>query len=167
MSLAKQLDAPPTLFKKAIPIVSPVSGQSVSLAHCNDQLVSAGYWGPGAALITPTNKIVSPFSGTIVKVCPLDYAIELTSSFGLKCRIKFGHNTLQLHGEKFHTQLTSGDDIQRGQTLFTLNGAWLKQQGVENICIITILNAQALIGVLPSSQKHIEADVDTLFTLYV
>ena len=72
-----------------------------------------------------------------------------------------------LHGAQFLTQLKQGEQIKAGAMLFSVNSAWLKQQGVENICIMTLLNAKALIGVLPTHQKFVDAGSDTLLTLYI
>ena len=165
--MEQQLSTPPLQYKKAIPIGSPVSGQCNLLSHTHDVLLTTGIWGPGAAIITSASKIVSPFNATVTKIDVLDYAIEIKSTFGLKCRIKYGYDTTKLHGEQFSTTVQRGDKVAKGQTLFRVNTAWLKQKGVDNICIMTILNAQALIGVLPHHQKHIEAGSDTLFTLYL
>lgn len=167
MGFEQQLNTPPLQYKRAIPISAPVSGQCNLLSHTQDTLVSTGAWGPGAAIITSANKIISPFHATIIKIDALDYAVEIKSTFGLKCRIKYGYDTTKLHGEQFAAAVQLGDRVAKGQTLFSVNTAWLKQKGVENICIMTILNAQALIGVLPNHQKHIDAGSDTLLTLYL
>jgi PTS system glucose-specific IIA component len=165
--IEKQLTSPPEQFKKTIPIASPVSGQCVLLQHVNDDLINVGAWGPGLALTTASSKVVSPFNATVMKIDPLDYSIEIKSSFGLKCRIKYGLHTQMLHGAQFLTQLRQGEQIKAGAMLFSVNSAWLKQQGVENICIMTLLNAKALIGVLPTHQKFVDAGSDTLLTLYI
>ena len=167
MLIEKQLTTPPKKFKKAIPIAAPVAGQCVLLQHINDDLVGVGAWGPGLALITSSSKVISPFNATVIKIDPLDYAIEIKSSFGLKCRIKYGLHTHMLHGAQFLTQLKQGEQIKAGDMLFSVNSAWLKQQGVENICIMTLLNAKALLGVLPTHQKFVDAGNDTLLTLYI
>jgi PTS system glucose-specific IIA component len=44
---------------------------------------------------------------------------------------------------------------------------WLKQQGVANICIMTVLNAHALLGVLAANHRYVEANEDTLLSLYI
>ena len=167
MSPEQQLNTPPLQYKKAIPIASPVSGECALLSHCNDPLINTGAWGPGATIITSTSKIIAPFNATIIKVDALDYAIELKSTFGLKCRIQYGFDTAKFHGEQFSTELKSGDRIGATQPLFSVNTAWLKQHSIDTVCTMTILNAQALIGVLPNHQKYIEAGKDPIFTLYI
>ncbi|MDO6567432.1 PTS glucose transporter subunit IIA [Alteromonas sp. 1_MG-2023] len=167
MVIEKQLTAPPEQFKKAIPIKAPASGQCVSLYQVNDDLIKVGAWGPGLALTTSSSKLISPFDATILKIDPLDYAMDIKSSFGLKCRIKYGLQTDGLHGAQFLTPLKQGDQIKAGAMLFSVNSAWLKQQGVENICIMTLLNAKALLGVLPTHQKFVDAGNDTFLTLYI
>jgi len=167
VSVDKLLSEAPSGFSKAIPISSPVSGTRVLLPQTQDPLIRNGAWGPGVAIDTSASKILAPFNATILKLDALDYAIELKSSFGLKCRIKYGYDTTSLHGAQFQTDFKQGSQVKAGATLFTVNTAWLKQQGIENICIMTILNAKALLGVLPSHQKRVEAGADTLLTLYL
>ena len=164
---AKQLEYAPDSFSKQFVTLSPFSGQVVSLSHIDDPFYKRGLMGPGAAISSTSNTVVSPFSGKVVSVSPLDYAIDLQSSAGLKCKIKYGGDTSHLHGEQFVCSLRRGDEIKPKQVLFTVNAAWLKQRGVSNTCTMTLLNAQALIGVVPTHQKFVEAGEDTLLTLYI
>tara|TARA_Y100000296_G_scaffold24959_1_gene29404 strand:+ start:2063 stop:2563 length:501 start_codon:yes stop_codon:yes gene_type:complete len=157
----------PETFKKKIDILSPVTGQLIALSELDDKLLNAGVFGPGAAVMTNSNTIVSPFDGTVTKVTPLDYAVELQSTAGLKCRIKYGNNTHHLHSAQFQCSLHQGDKISTKQALFTVNASWLKQQNVNNHCIMTVLNATALLGVLPTVRKYVEAGEDPLFSLYI
>ena len=87
--------------------------------------------------------------------------------FGLKCIVKFGEHTNGLLGEKFQCEVKQGDKIKKGSLLFSVNSAWLKQQGVANICIMSVLNAQALKGLLPTQQKYVDGIQDSLFTLFL
>ena len=63
--------------------------------------------------------------------------------------------------------IKQGDKINKGSLLFSVNSAWLKQQGVANICIMSVLNAQALKGLLPTQQKYVDGMQDSLFTLFL
>ena len=164
---AKQLQYAPDSFAKQFATVSPFSGQVVSLSHIDDPYYKSGLMGPGAAVSSTSNTIVSPFAGRVLSVSPLDYAIDVQSSAGLKCKIKYGGDTSHLHGAQFVCSLKRGNEIKPKQVLFTVNAAWLKQRGVINTCALTLLNAQALIGVLPTHQKFVEAGEDTLLTLYL
>ncbi|WP_334018520.1 PTS sugar transporter subunit IIA [Alteromonas sp. S015] len=164
---AKQLQYAPDSFTKQFVTLSPFSGQVVSLSYIDEPFYESGHMGPGAAVRSTSNTIVSPFAGKVLSVSPLDYAIDIQSSVGLKCKIKYGGDTSHLHGAQFVCSLKRGDVIVPKQVLFTVNAAWLKQRGVSNTCSLTLLNAQALIGVLPTHQKYVEAGEDTLLTLYL
>lgn len=163
----KLLVYPPEAFKKEFTITSPLSGQVTELHSINDRLIRHGFTGPGAAVSSTASTITAPFDATVIKVCPLDYAIDIKSKIGLKCRIKYGDETQHLMGAQFASTLTRGALVSKSDTLFTVNAGWLKQKGVSNICIMTVLNANALIGVLPTSAKYVEAGEDTLLSLYV
>ncbi|BFT30688.1 hypothetical protein D210916BOD24_18640 [Alteromonas sp. D210916BOD_24] len=163
----KLLPFPPEEFTKQVDISSPLSGQVMSMKDLDDPLLKHGFHGPGAVIVSTGNCITAPFDGTILKVIPLDYAVEVRSSVGLKCRIKYGGDTQHLHGAQFSCPLQQGQRFVAKQPLFTINSAWLKQQGVANICIMTVLNPQKLLGVLPTNRKYVEACEDPLFSLFV
>ena len=164
---AKQLQCPPESFTKQFVTFSPFSGQVVSLSDIDDPFYENGLMGPGAAISSNSNTVISPFAGKVINISPLDYAIDIQSTAGLKCKIKYGGDTTSLHGAQFVCALKRGEQIKPKQVLFTVNAAWLKQRGVSNTCALTLLNAQALIGVLPTHQKFVEAGEDTLLTLYL
>jgi phosphotransferase system IIA component len=163
----KLLHYPPETFQKRFDIPSPFSGQVTSIDELDDPMLKHGFFGPGAAVASTANSVIAPFSGTVLSVQPLDYAIDVKSSAGLKCRIKYGFDTLHLHGAQFNCAYKVGDKFDHKSPLFTLNSAWLKQQGVANICIMTVMNAQALLGVMATNRKYVEASEDPLLTLFV
>lgn len=163
----KLLSCQPDAFKKQFTIASPLSGQVIELQNINDKLLRNGFMGPGAAISSTASIIKAPFDGVVLNVSPLDYAIEIKSSIGLKCRLKYGEDTHQLMGEKFTCALNKGARFAKNDTLFTVNTGWLKQKGVSNVCIMTLLNAKALIGALPTTAKYVEAGEDALLSLYL
>jgi len=157
----------PDSYRKSFEVLAPMSGQVKPLSAASDSLYAKGYFGPGAAITSPSSSVKAPFSGICTRVIPLDYAVEIKSSAGLKCLIKYGSDTHQLHGAQFSCAIKTGDTFKAGSLLFTVNSSWLKQQGVENICIMTILNAHALLGVMATDRKHVDAVEDPLLTLFV
>ena len=163
----KLLTCQPDEFKKHLAITSPLSGQVIELQNINDKLLRNGFMGPGAAISSTASIIKAPFDGIVLNVSPLDYAIEIKSSVGLKCRIKYGEDTHHLMGEKFICALNKGERFSKNDTLFTVNTGWLKQKGVPNFCIMTIMNAKTLIGVLPTTAKYVESGEDALLSLYL
>ena len=167
MKKGQLLSAPPDKFKKSFDISSPVSGQVQPLNSINGTLYTQGYFGPGAVISASSSSIKAPFNGVCTSISPLDYAIEIKSSVGLKCLIKFGTSTQHLHGAQFNCHVKRGSTFKAGAVLFTVNTGWLKQQGVENVCIMTLLNAHALLGVMPTNRKYVEALEDPLLTLFV
>ena len=163
----KLLFEQPEQFKKAIAIPAMVSGQCHALAGCSDPLYAQGVWGPGVGVITHDSKVCAPFDGVVVAVDPLNYSVTVKSRFGLKCAIKYGESTSHLYGEKFTCALHLGSEFKKNAVLFSVNSVWLKQQGIANICIMTVLNAHALIGVHPTQQRVVTVGQDSLFTLYI
>lgn len=163
----KQLTHEPEAFKKSIAVYAPASGQYRSLGALDSALYSSGLLGPGAAIISSSNSVIAPFDGKVIAVSALNYSIDIQSTYGLKCRVKFGSDTTTLYAEQFISSLKAGSVINKSDVLFSVNTAWLKQQNIENICIMTVLNAHRLVGVLPSNKKYIDAGSDTLFSVFI
>jgi PTS system glucose-specific IIA component len=163
----KQLTREPETFKKSIAVYAPVSGQYTSLHALDSSLYSSGLLGPGAAITSSSNRVTAPFDGKVITVSALNYSIDIQSTYGLKCRVKFGSDTTALYAEQFVSTLKAGSVFKKSDVLFSVNTAWLKQQNIENICIMTVLNAQRLLGVLPSNKKYIDAGSDTLFSVFI
>lgn len=163
----KQLTREPETFKKSIAVYAPVSGQYTSLHALNSSLYSSGLLGPGAAITSSSNRVTAPFDGKVITVSALNYSIDIQSTYGLKCRLKFGSDTTALYAEQFVSTLKAGSVFKKSDVLFSVNTAWLKQQNIENICIMTVLNARRLLGVLPSNKKYIDAGIDTLFSVFI
>jgi len=163
----KQLTREPEIFKKSIAVYAPVSGLCTSLHALSSSLYSSGLLGPGAAITSSSNRITAPFEGKVISVSALNYSVDIQSTYGLKCRVKFGSDTTALCAEQFISSLDVGSVFEKNDVLFSVNTAWLKQQNVENICIMTVLNAQRLLGVLPSNKKYIDAGSDALFSVFI
>ena len=164
---AKQLQYAPDNFTKQFVTLSPFSGQVIPLSQLDAPFFQSGHMGPGVAISSTSNTVVSPFAGKVLNVFPLDYSVEIQSAAGLRCKVKYGGDTSHLCGAQFVSSLKRGDTLKTKQVLFTVNAAWLKQRGISNTCAFTVLNAGALIGVLPTHQKFVDAGEDTLLTLYL
>lgn len=167
MGISKTLQEPPAEYKKALPILSPMSGEVTALSSLDCILLKKEAWGPGCAVLTSSQRIVSPFNGKVTHIDRLDYSITVQSTYGLSCRIKIGADTSHLHGEKFIVNVKQGDVVKSKQVLVTINTVWLKQHNVNPVCIMTVTNANRVLGVFPSEQKHVLGAIDPLFVVYV
>ncbi|MEW9798232.1 PTS sugar transporter subunit IIA [Alteromonas sp. CYL-A6] len=159
--------AVPTVYSKKLAITAPVNGKTTSLSSVDNPLYAAGAWGPGHAVVTASSQVITPLAGVIALTDPLDYAVIVNAENGVRMKIKLGDNTGSLLGEKCFFNVKKGDAAGRNAPLMTFSPAWLKQQHVEPVCLVTLLNADKARAVVPTDRSQVTAGEDVLFTLYV
>lgn len=157
----------PSEYRHKVAVPAPVSGKIIAFNQLDSILLSAGYYGPGFAISTSSNKVISPFGGEILTCDPLDYSVVIKASNGLKLKVKIGINTTGLMGEKCSFSVSTGQTVKQGQLLMHIVPAWLKQRGIEPVCIVTLLNAKKVIALTANAGRRCIALQDSLFTLYL
>lgn len=158
---------PPQQIKKHVAVPCPVSGRLRELGSLGDTLLASGIFGHGHAIATASSQIIAPLSGQITRIEPLDYAVVIRTAKGLILRIKIGLDTQFLMGEKCQFLVREGDKVVAGQTLFVISPPYLKQQGVDTVCIVTVLNSDKATAIVANRQSHCRALDDMLLTVYV
>lgn len=158
---------PPELHKKRVAVPCPVSGKPCEISSLDAPLLASGVFGHGHAIVTASSQVIAPLSGRIVRIEPLDYAVIVRAANGLLLSIKFGLDTHSLMGEKCQFQVSDGDKVVAGQTLFVVSPPYLKRQGIDSVCIVTVLNSDKASAIVASKQSHCRTLDDTLFTVYV
>ncbi|WP_414830550.1 PTS glucose transporter subunit IIA [Alteromonas sp. H39] len=159
-------DSPPESVRLAIPVMTPASGKRDDLTSHEDALVSCGIYGPGQLIYTASHLICSPVTGKIIDCDALSYSFAVTSKKGLKIRVRYGHDMTRLMGEKCEFLVRKHSNVTAGDTVMRLNTAWLRQQQVAPVCVVSVLNASALKALVPARTSQLTAPHDVLFTAY-
>ena len=145
-------------------VLAAVAGRTMAMSEVDDPVFSAGYVGPGVAIVPDPERgrdAVAPIDGTIVKVHPLAFVVK--GDDGRAVLVHLGINTVQLEGEGFTVHRQQGDVVTRGDVLITWDPAAVEAGGRSAVCPVVALEApaDALTGT-PADGSDVTAS-DTLF----
>lgn len=150
-------------------VIAPVDGRVIALADVADPVFSAEMVGPGCAIEPAGSEemdaeldVVSPVSGTLVKLHP--HAFVITTAEGVGVLVHLGIDTVQLKGEGFDTHVAEGDEVSAGQ-LVTRWTTWpAAREGYPATVMIAVLDREPGSIVSPRVGDDV-AKGEELFTL--
>lgn len=124
-------------------VLAPVTGRTMAMADVDDPVFSAGYVGPGVAIVPDPERgreAVAPIDGTIVKVHPHAFVVQ---GDGRAVLVHLGINTVQLEGEGFTVHRQQGDVVACGDVLISWDPAAVEAGGRSAVCPVVALEAPA------------------------
>lgn len=124
-------------------VLAPVAGRTMAMADVDDPVFSAGYVGPGVAIVPDPERgreAVAPIDGTIVKVHPHAFVVQ---GDGRAVLVHLGINTVQLEGQGFTVHRQQGDVVARGDVLISWDPAAVEAGGRSAVCPVVALEAPA------------------------
>ncbi|WP_010095275.1 PTS sugar transporter subunit IIA [Ornithinibacillus scapharcae] len=127
--------------KEESTIVSPITGDIVSIEKVPDPVFSQKMMGEGAAIIPTEGKVVAPVNGEIIQVAPTKHAIGLLAEDGSEILIHVGLETVALNGEGFQVHVGVGDKVQVGQALMDFDLAYIQENANDIISPVVITNS--------------------------
>lgn len=113
--------------KKALDIVSPMTGEIVTLEQVPDQVFSGRMIGDGAAIAPAKGTVVAPCSGKLSQIFPTNHAIGIETKEGLEILIHIGIDTVELKGEGFKRLLEPGVQVEAGTPIIEVDLELLKK----------------------------------------
>ncbi|OIK11034.1 PTS beta-glucoside transporter subunit EIIBCA [Bacillus sp. MUM 116] len=138
-------------------ILSPLSGEIVSLSEISDPLFSTETVGKGIA-IEPTNgEVISPVNGTVTTLFPTEHAIGVTSEDGAEVLICIGVDTIKLKGQFFTSQVKQWDTVKMGDMLIQFDIEKIKAAGFNVKTPVVITNTNQYIDVVPVMEGKVQA----------
>ncbi|GAF07798.1 PTS system [Paenibacillus pini JCM 16418] len=114
-----------------IEILSPVTGEAVSLEKVPDEAFAGGHMGKGIAIEPTEGKLIAPFDGTVAHVIKSNHAVIIEDSNGLQFLFHIGINTVGLKGVGFTSHIATGDQVKAGQTLIEFDIEAIKQLDIQ------------------------------------
>lgn len=123
-------------------ILTPVSGQVVTLSTVQDKIFSEEILGPGLAIQPQDGQVYAPADGTITALFETRHAIGITTETGLEILIHLGLDTVNLKGEGFENKVAKGEKVKAGQLLATMDLARLTALGYDMITPVVITNGE-------------------------
>lgn len=132
-------------------ILSPMSGEVVSLADCPDETFASQVVGKGLGILPDTGEVRAPFDGTVSMTTPTNHAIGLISHDGVELLIHVGIDTVALKGEYFQAYAKEGQEVKEGELLLMFDLEILKEKGTNLYSPIIVTNTPQFLDVLPSA----------------
>ncbi len=131
-------------------LVSPMTGNSVSLGDVPDPVFSQKMMGDGIAFSPSEGKVVAPADAKVLNVFPTKHAIGLEATGGLEILIHIGLDTVNMKGEGFNVHVAEGDQVKKGDLLVTYDLDLVSEKATSTITPMIISNGD----IVKNMDKH-------------
>lgn len=121
-------------------LVAPVSGKVVAIEDVPDEAFASKAVGDGLAILPSGSTVVSPLSGTVVKIFATHHAFCLESECGAEVVVHMGLDTVALEGNGFRCLITEGDSVVAGQPVLEMDLDYLNSHARSMISPVVISN---------------------------
>lgn len=118
----------------------PCAGEVIALSELPDPAFATGVMGPGFAIRSTQQRIVSPVNGTVSAVFPGGHAIGITADNGCELLIHIGIDSVNLKGEGFQLQVAAEQKVAVGTPLVEVDFALLASHLSESAVIVVFTN---------------------------
>ncbi|WP_099221636.1 beta-glucoside-specific PTS transporter subunit IIABC [Listeria costaricensis] len=162
---APQVPETETLIERET-LVSPITGEVVSLTNVKDEAFSSGALGRGLAILPTEGKLFAPASGTVTTIFPTGHAVGITTNDGAEVLMHVGMDTVQLEGKFFTAHVKQGDKIEAGQLLTEFNIEEITKAGYDITTPIVVTNSSQYLDVLIVDENTVKVG-DRLITLVI
>ncbi|WP_044178532.1 glucose PTS transporter subunit IIA, partial [Phytobacter massiliensis] len=146
-------------------LVSPITGQVVSLDDVPDEAFASKAVGDGVA-VKPTDKIVvSPAAGTIVKIFNTNHAFCLETEKGAEIVVHMGIDTVALGGKGFTRLVEEGAEVVAGQPVLEMDLDYLNSAARSMISPVVCSNSDDFAGLVIKAQGAVVAGQTPLYDI--
>lgn len=122
-------------------LVSPMSGNLISISEVKDEVFSGGVLGDGVAIVPDKGELYAPVDGKIDTVFDSKHAISMVADNGAEILLHVGLETVKLEGKGFYPQVKSGDKVKAGQLLMKFDLNSFIESGIDVTTPVVITNA--------------------------
>lgn len=122
-------------------IFSPLNGTCIPLDQIKDPVFASGSMGQGMAILPTEGKLYAPVDGIISMVFPTGHAIGIQSDQGAEILLHIGMDTVELKGQYFHTKVSQGAHVNKGDLLVEFDLQAIQQHDYDITTPIIITNA--------------------------
>jgi PTS system N-acetylglucosamine-specific IIC component len=146
-------------------LVSPVTGQVVSLDEVPDEAFASKAVGDGVA-VKPTEKtVVAPAAGTIVKIFNTNHAFCLETEKGAEIVVHMGIDTVALGGQGFTRLVEEGATVTAGQPILEMDLEYLNANARSMISPVVCSNIDDFSGLVIKAQGSVVAGQTPLYDI--
>lgn len=128
-------------------LLAPVSGEVVALELVPDEAFASKAVGEGVAIRPTGSTVVSPASGTILKIFNTNHAFCLETEKGLEVVVHMGIDTVALEGKGFTRLVEEGAQVKAGEPILEMDLAWLNSHAKSMISPVVVTNIEDFSGI--------------------
>ncbi|MCT7474410.1 PTS N-acetyl glucosamine transporter subunit IIABC [Escherichia coli] len=145
-------------------LVSPITGDVVALDQVPDEAFASKAVGDGVA-VKPTEIVVSPAAGTIVKIFNTNHAFCLETEKGAEIVVHMGIDTVALEGKGFKRLVEEGAQVSAGQPILEMDLDYLNANARSMISPVVCSNIDDFSGLIIKAQGHVVAGQTPLYEI--
>lgn len=147
-------------------ILSPTSGELISLDNINDPVFSSRAMGEGIAIKPYSTSIVAPFDAIVESLFPTGHAIGLKSNNGTEVLIHIGIDTVKLDGKGFEPLVKQGETVESGQPLIIFDSNLIREALFDDTVMIVVTNSKETKEILIEDVEKVNPKDSLISVIY-
>lgn len=144
-----------TAFLSEETLVSPLSGNVVTLENVNDPVFSSGAMGKGLAVKPSEGVVYAPADAEVTIAFETGHAYGLKTASGAEILIHIGIDTVSMNGNGFEKLVAAGDKVKAGTPIAKFDAAKIAEAGLDDTTMIIVTNTADFAEVSPLAEGTI------------
>ncbi|HFI0321389.1 TPA: sucrose-specific PTS transporter subunit IIBC [Streptococcus suis] len=144
-----------TAFLSEEILVSPLSGNVVTLENVNDPVFSSGAMGKGLAVKPSEGVVYAPADAEVTIAFETGHAYGLKTASGAEILIHIGIDTVSMNGNGFEKLVAAGDKVKAGTPIAKFDVAKIAEAGLDDTTMIIVTNTADFAEVSPLAEGTI------------
>ncbi|HFI0249839.1 TPA: sucrose-specific PTS transporter subunit IIBC [Streptococcus suis] len=136
-------------------LVSPLSGNVVTLENVNDPVFSSGAMGKGLAVKPSEGVVYAPADAEVTIAFETGHAYGLKTASGAEILIHIGIDTVSMNGNGFEKLVAAGDKVKAGTPIAKFDVAKIAEAGLDDTTMIIVTNTADFAEVSPLAEGTI------------
>ncbi|HFU4350386.1 TPA: sucrose-specific PTS transporter subunit IIBC [Streptococcus suis] len=144
-----------TAFLSEEILVSPLSGNVVTLENVNDPVFSSGAMGKGLAVKPSEGVVYAPADAEVTIAFETGHAYGLKTASGAEILIHIGIDTVSMNGNGFEKLVVAGDKVKAGTPIAKFDAAKIAEAGLDDTTMVIVTNTADFAEVSPLAEGTI------------
>ncbi|HEM3609860.1 TPA: PTS beta-glucoside transporter subunit IIBCA [Streptococcus suis] len=136
-------------------LVSPLSGNVVTLENVNDPVFSSGAMGKGLAVKPSEGVVYAPADAEVTIAFETGHAYGLKTASGAEILIHIGIDTVSMNGNGFEKLVAAGDKVKAGTPIAKFDAAKIAEAGLDDTTMVIVTNTADFAEVSPLAEGTI------------
>ncbi|HFI0860833.1 TPA: sucrose-specific PTS transporter subunit IIBC [Streptococcus suis] len=136
-------------------LVSPLSGNVVTLENVNDPVFSSGAMGKGLAVKPSEGVVYAPADAEVTIAFETGHAYGLKTASGAEILIHIGIDTVSMNGNGFEKLVVAGDKVKAGTPIAKFDAAKIAEAGLDDTTMVIVTNTADFAEVSPLAEGTI------------